>query len=214
MQRNPEGRHMKRRSLFLGGIAIAIVGKANAATRMLGQTPLGPAKRVFVQQPAVIRQQCPEWCWAASSAMIFAMHGHPVNQLAIVSRVFGGLACMSGQGITIAEVLSASWMDDNGRPFQSQVTAAYDFGDGILAINNRVIIDELANNRPLLYGNQHHAMVVGQIDYIETQMGPRIQAVGVFDPWPGSPPFHNLMPAEMVPQHMGGQMGFLAAVQI
>jgi hypothetical protein len=45
-------------------------------------------------------------------------------------------------------------------------------------------------------------------------MGPNIQAVGVFDPWPGSPPFHNLMPGEMIGQHMGGEMGFLAAVYI
>ena len=175
---------------------------------------MGPATRVFVGQPNIVRQQCPEWCWAASSSMIFSMHGHPLNQMSIVSRVFGGLACMSGRGITIAQVLSAAWMDDNGQPFRSRLVAAYEFENGVNAINVNFIINELSADRPLLYGNRHHAMVVSQVDYIDTPNGPNVQGVGVFDPWPWNPPFHSLTPAEIRGQHEGGEMGFLAAVHI
>jgi hypothetical protein len=111
-------------------------------------------------------------------------------------------------------VLSSQWLDDFGRPFLARVSAAYDYGNGINAITNQFIVNELLADRPLLYGNSHHAMVVGQADYFDTPMGPNIQAVGVFDPWPGSPPFHPLSPPELVPAHMGGQMNFLAAVSV
>lgn len=205
---------MNRRALMLGAVGVISSSAAKAAGGIVQQTPMGPLRRVYVAQPRIIRQGCPEWCWAASSSMIFAMHGHPVDQRKIVARAFGGLACSSGQSITIAQVLSSQWIDDNGRPFQASVVAAYDFGDGINAINNQNIVDELGNDSPLLYGNQHHAMVVSQVDYFATPMGPNVQQVSVFDPWPYSPAFHPLSQPEMVPAHMGGQMNFLAAVQV
>lgn len=92
--------------------------------------------------------------------------------------------------------------------------AAYDFGAGVMAIDNRTIVDEILNDRPLLYGNQHHAMVISQVDYIDTPTGPAVLGVGVFDPWPSSPDFHPLTTAEMRGQHEGGEMSFLAAVHI
>lgn len=176
---------------------------------------MGLPSRSFVAHPAIVRQQCAEWCWAASASMIFAAHGRPVDQKRIVARVFGGLACApAGQSLTMAQVLSSAWTDDNGEPFQSSVVAAYDPANGILAMNNTIIASELNQDRPLLYANTHHAMVVADIDYFASPLGVNVRAVGVLDPWPLSPAFHPLSPPEMVPAHLGGQMTFLAAVQV
>lgn len=98
---------MRRRTVVLGGIAASLVHKATAATRTLIQSANGPINRVYVQTPTIIRQDCPQWCWAASASMVFAMHGHPLDQMKIVPRVFGGVVCMPApSGITIATVLN------------------------------------------------------------------------------------------------------------
>lgn len=207
---------MNRRTFIAATMGAAMSPAAHAAQMVIGPaTYLGVPSRAWVARPAIVRQQCPEWCWAASASMIFAALGHPVDQKTIVSRVFGGLACApAGQTLTMAKVLSAAWVDDSGQQFQSSVTAAYDPMNGVLAINNAIIANELQQDRPLLYANTHHAMVVAEVDYLATPMGPNVQAVGVLDPWPYSPPFHPLTPPEMIPAHMGGQMTFLAAVDV
>lgn len=172
--------------------------------------------RVFVQQPQLVRQDCPEWCWAASSSMIFAAYGHAVPQETIVTRVFHATVCASSQNtLNIADVLSDQWTDTAGRTFQSHIIAAYDPSNGVNAINNAIIVQELAANHPLLYCNTHHAMVVVSCDFY---MGPgglptQVAAVGVLDPWPASPGYHPLSVPEMVPVQQGGQMMFLATVR-
>ena len=202
---------MKRRAMVVGGLA-ATLSRNSLATNIT--LPNG-ATRAFIQVPQVIKQGCPEWCWAASASMIFAMHGHPIDQRAIVQRVYGAVVCNpAGAGITIAAVVNIPWTDINGVVFKPNLVAAYDFGAGVMAINNQFIVNEIASNRPLIYGNTHHAMVISQVDYINAPNGPNVLAVGVFDPWPGSPDFHPLTPPERIPQHLGGQMGFLAAVHI
>lgn len=207
---------MNRRSFLLAATSLAISPLAHASQQVIGPAgPMGIPTRAWVARPDIVRQQCPEWCWAASASMIFAAHGHPVDQKKIVASVFGGLACApAGKTLTMGQVLSSSWVDDSGAAFQSTVNAAYDPMDDIVAINNAVIADELRQNKPLLYANTHHAMVVCEADFFATPMGPNVQRVGVLDPWPYSPSFHFLSPAEMVPMHLGGQMTFLASVDI
>ena len=209
-------RPMKRRALMGGIAALATAGTARANEIVMGPpTPMGIPKRVFVSQPAVIRQNCPEWCWAASIAMIFAYHNHPVAQETIVAQTFGNLACQGSRDTaTIGRDLSRSWTDINGRTFRSQVVAAYDPMNGIFNMNNGFIRSELAANRPLLYCNTHHAMVNVTFEFYESPMGIQPISAGVLDPWPGSPPFHPLTMAEMVPLNLQGQMTFLAAVQV
>ena len=209
--------HVKR-AAFLAGAAAAAASfaPARAAQTQLGPpTPMGVPTRAFVQHPQLIRQQCPQWCWAASSAMIFAAYGHPVAQQTIVDRVFNATVCApSGNTSNIGGVLSDQWTDQNGLSFRSRVVAAYDSMNGINAIDNAIIVQELAANRPLLYCNTHHAMVVVSCDFLMGPMGPtQVAAVGVLDPWPGSPGYHLLTPPEMVPAHLGGQMTFLATVR-
>lgn len=114
----------------------------------------------------------------------------------------------------MAQVLSDTWTDVAGNIFSAHITAAYDQQAGINYITNSFIVDELSQNRPLLYANTHHAMVVVAVEYFATPMGPNIVNVGVLDPWPGSPNFHTLSPPEMKPVYAGGQMMFLAATSI
>lgn len=85
---------------------------------------------------------------------------------------------------------------------------------GLDRIGNAFIADELAQNRPLLYANRQHAMVVTAMDYLATPAFLVPQAVGVLDPFPSSPPFHPLQQTEMRPAHLGGDMTFLAAVHM
>jgi hypothetical protein len=147
--------------------------------------------------------------------MIFAMHGHPLDQMKIVTALYGAPACLtSGPTLNIVSILSANWIDDYGVPFKSIVTGAYDPTNNVYAMNNNFIANELNANRPLLYCNTHHAMVVAGMDFLQTSMGPNVQGIHVLDPWPASPNVHPLSPPEMIALNKGGQMTFLASVQV
>jgi hypothetical protein len=205
-----------RRRVFLGAISSLVASsKLDAAQLIMRNSPFGPIVRAYVDHPQLIQQQCPALCWAASASMIFASRGHPVDQKRIVERVYGGVICASsGPTQNITAVLQSTWYDDFGQNFQPVVVAGYDYFAGVNAIDNAFIVKELQANSPLLYCNTHHAMVIVSTDYVDTAMGPNVQAVGVLDPFPGSAGYHALAPAEIVPAHMGGQMTYLASIQV
>ncbi|HZR55972.1 MAG TPA: papain-like cysteine protease family protein [Terriglobales bacterium] len=170
---------------------------------------------------AITIQQCPEWCWAASIAMIFTFSGHPIDQKQIVQQTYGNIVCLPAQNnATIASALSRRYVDANGKPFTSRITAAFDAQAGFVGINNGIIVNALQSNQPLLICNTHHAMVVCAADFAPTPFGPNIYALGVVDPWPYSSRFHPLSQAEIVPMGiplgMGqqGQMMFVATVSV
>lgn len=207
---------MNRRSFLHISLGLAVSGILKAAVMPIGpQSPMGQRWRAFVSNPVREVQNCEFWCWAASISMIFKAHGHNLSQDEIVRRSFNSSTafCVTGSSSLVGNSLSRSWVDSNNVLFTSQVIAAYDIYNQLYAINNMIIISELANNRPLLYANMHHAMVIVSAEYIMTQMGPTIQSVWVLDPWPASPAFHALTVSEMLPAHLGGEMTFLAAVQ-
>jgi hypothetical protein len=197
---------MNRRAFALGTVALAMSPSLLRAA--------GAPGRAFVAHPQLVQQQCPEWCWAASASMIFASGGHPTDQKKIVAGVNNGLACGRQQPGIITQVLNGSWTDDYGQQFYPQVEAGYDQLNGIVNINNTFIINELTQNRPLLYANTHHCMVIVEADYFETPMGPNITDVLVLDPWPYNPSLHPLTPPELLPLFQGGQMMYLAAVRV
>jgi hypothetical protein len=207
---------MKRRALLQASMGILASSSAIAANQVVGMSPMGfIVHRAWVTHPSLVRQNCPQWCWAASISMIFSSNGHPVQQQRIVQTTFGAQLCApSGNPITIARDLSRSWIDDSGTPFQSNVAAAYDAWNGVNNLSNAFIVNQLENDKPLLYCNTHHAMVLVAVDYIDTPAGPNVIAAGVLDPYPTTPGFHPLSPAEIVPTQLGGQMTFLAAVDI
>lgn len=208
---------MINRRKFLGAVGLSSLAlKVSAATVVKGVYAPGVLmKQVYVDHPVHIAQDCNSFCWAASIAMIFAKHGHPISQERIVAETFGTPICVGAPNVlTIAKNLSRPWVDDLGQPFSAIVTAAYDAENGIFALTNDIIVNELRNDCPLLICNTHHAMVLATVDYLDGPLGIQVQGGGVLDPWPYSPNYHPLPPAEFMPRHMGGQMMFLASVQV
>lgn len=225
---------MKRRD-FIRGLSLLPALSMTGANAQFGLPLAPPTFPAFpVLEPPGMRvsvnitqmtasvdvQRCPEWCWATSISMIFAFHGHRVDQQRIVAETYPqlppGANCIpAGSSTTIAQDLSRSWVDDLGRPFTSQVVAAYDVFNNIYLMNNAIIVNELQNNRPLLYCNTHHAMVMCSLAIGATPYGPRVTEIDVVDPFPLNPRIHPLSIPEGVPaQPYGGQMTFLAAVSV
>lgn len=209
---------MNRRGFLQTMIAASVAGSAKAQQCVpIGPGVLGCHAEINFPQVKVAYQyqQCAEWCWAASISMVFRFFGHPLDQKRIVIENYGTLVCAaSGTAARIAANLNRPWMGDDGRPFKSVLTAAYDSQAHVMAINNSVIVNEIVNQRPVLYCNTHHAMVIMAVDYRPSQAGPLIDRIAVMDPFPLSPQVHLLTPPEMKPAHMGGQMTFLGSVTV
>lgn len=206
---------MNRRGFLCGALAassLAVSSRSRAAVAGLG----GGVQRAYVTRPQVIRQNCPQWCWAASMSMVFEMWGHTVDQRDIVQATFGTLTCQPiGSGIAIARTLSGHhWVDSAGNRFRCTVSAAYDFHAGFNNLTNDLVVRELSNDRPLIYCNTHHAMVQVTMDYRDYFGTIQPLSVGVLDPWPQSPAYHPLTPAELIAAHLGGDMTFLATVDV
>jgi len=146
--------------------------------------------------------------------MIFGSLGHPTDQMKIVKAAHQGPDCNPAQTGLITRVLSAPWTDDRGQQFTPRIEAGYDQVNGIAAVSNAFIVNEILQDRPLLYANTHHCMVVVEAYYFPAATGPNVVSVGVLDPWPGSPSFHLLTPGELLPASQGGQMMYLAAVRV
>jgi Papain-like cysteine protease AvrRpt2 len=223
-------KHLKRAKALTSTLVGSLVTVSTWAA-LLGYAPIADAYRTcqttlngelctsevdfatFTQE-AFQTQLATQWCWAASISMIFSYYGHPVSQERIVSEVYGSPVNMPAQaGVQMAELLNRDWTDDFEEPFSARLTGAYDAFAGVYALTNDQIIHELDNDRPLLYGNLHHAMVITSIQYYVLPSGPDVVAVGVFDPWPGNGA-HGLTPQEMTPAHLGGEMSFVATALI
>ena len=207
---------ISRRSFMLGAAAMSLGGAAFANNDQNGADGQNFVQRkAWVSNPTIIRQDCQLFCWAASISMIFDRLGHPLDQLRIVDATFGNIACQAApNSLTIAQNLSRSWVDDNGVPFTSVVNAAYDPANNIYALNNDLIVQQLSNDKPLLYANQHHAMVLVGADYLDGEFGIMLQGGIVLDPWPYSPEWHYLTPSEFRAVNLGGEMTFLATVDL
>lgn len=146
--------------------------------------------------------------------MIFASLGHPTNQMKIVQAAYPAPACNPAQTEIITRALNATWTDDEGRQFTPRIEAAYDQANGVTTVNNALIVEEILQDRPLLYANAHHCMVVVEAYYFPASTGPNVISAGVLDPWSGAAPFRLLAPPELLPASQGGQMTYLAAVHV
>lgn len=154
-----------------------------------------------VRQMAVVQQQ-PQWCWAASIAMIFAHHGYRVQQDEIVKDGYGIAAdrpAPSGQAMTNA--LSKGWIDQDDRAFQTHALASDAFA-GRFQVSNDQVLAELAANRPLLIGVLGHAVVLVEMQYQRLASG-AVRMIGgtVVDPQPGRG-IRPLLTAEMRPTYV------------
>ena len=153
-----------------------------------------------------------EWCWAACISMIFKYYGHPISQDKIVRSVYGAAYNRpAGAGWVMAKELNRDWVDDNGKPFKSRLTAVIDIDAGVFGLNNAGMIYELDQNRPMLIASGTHAMVATAMQYFPAS----VVSVGVFDPWPTSGGARRLSTQEMIPiTQPGGMLRFAAAVKV
>jgi hypothetical protein len=169
----------------------------------------------------VVQQDCAERCWAASIAGIFGYQGHKINQDVIAQTIYHTLDCLASKSSAVLNaVLSHQWTDDNGAPFKATIKGLYDPLNGVTDMDNDDLVSEMANNNPVLYCNTHHAMVIVGLDYRKDRAGNfmAMDKVHVADPWPGSGTYkegmHVLTAPEMVPLGQGGQLTYVASVDV
>ncbi len=215
---------MNRREL-LSGAALIASSRIVGAQMPMFQAP--PPLVAAIKFPSAVLaakvQQCPEWCWAASISAVFSFFGKSVDQVTIVSRKYRVPACWpSGTAAAIAQFLNTTWIDQKtNTPFQCRLTGAFDAMAHVGAINNAMIVNELSNQRPVVYCNTHHCMVICEVKYYPGPM-PNIVEATVMDPWPKAQRFHSLCKPELYPAIFnqwgqrigGGQMAFLGSVSI
>lgn len=164
------------------------------------------------------RQRCDSWCWAACIQTVFATHNHDVAQESLVEKIFGSDPQTNCQGASeplIIAAINGSWVDAYGLEFTASAealplsvtavsTSQLDPSqtDPAVAAANmtinmfsgddlRVVINELANNNPLILGREGngtaHAVVVTAMSYVEHSSGwIEITELVVRDPWPES----------------------------
>ena len=206
---------VNRRSFLVGSLLAAptLLSKLALASNscgLMGCTAQVPFSLFAAHYEA---QYQSEWCWAACISMVFGCYGHPVSQQRIVTEAYGApYNIPAGSGFVIANALNRSWTDDNGRHFSSSLQAAFDAQVGVNAINSAIIVNALENGHPLIVGARGHAMVLTEVVWVPTPVGPSILSVGVFDPWPGRGA-RNLLPDEMTPVP-AGSLVFLALTNV
>lgn len=210
-----------RRSFMIGAMAGAgalLVRRSAAAVLGCRADPrFGEVCRAelafddFLQQ-AYDTQHAEQWCWAACIAMVFAFHGHPVQQERIVAEAYGGIAG-SGSGPSIAVQLDRGWIDDGGRRFRSRLRTLFDAYAGDVVLDLSKIAAALRAGKPMILGARDHAVVLTAIDYVATPQGQEAVGGGVFDPWPGRGP-REVAADEIVPLSRGGSLGFIALPEI
>jgi hypothetical protein len=207
------------RRVFLTGFGAALA--VGSSLRLAAQcTHLAPGvsgcKVELSSHFHIVTQDCAERCWAASIAGIFGYHGHRINQDVIARTVFGSLACIPSGGTRVLDaVLNHQWTDESGDTFTATITGLYDPLNGVTAMDNDDLVSQMRDNKPMLYCNRSHAMVIVGMDYRKDAAGNLIAVdrVHVADPFPGFG-FHMLSPAEMVPFQNGGALTYVASVDI
>lgn len=146
------------------------------------------------------RQACPQWCWAASIQMIFALGGRLLPQEQIVERLYPDVRCSPANGPQIiATVNSGPWQDMTGRIFNPNAYTLADFDFGYQNANAALqAAQHLAAGIPLITGALGHATVMTAMSYYRDATGnAQVESITVRDPWPGNPPRRVLTAAEV-----------------
>ena len=125
---------------------------------------------------------------------------------------------MSGDDRLLTEALNSTWQDDDGR----RLRISADVFSLMLRqgnFDNRRVVDDLKNDRPLIVGSRAHTTVLARVDYYPQPDGhPRIGRVHVVDAFPKAapPPWHArfLEADEMVPVINGGSLRYLASIRV
>ena len=150
-------------------------------------------------------QEKPQWCWAASIAMVFAHQGVTLSQEQIVRRQYADLADRGVTGTQISRMLGLSWGDGAGGRL-SPIAMDADADAHRAELGADEVVQELSQDRPLIFGTEGHAMVLVQVNFEKHGAALRITGATVIDPAPGKG-LRKLLRNEMRPHYM-------AAVQL
>ena len=201
---------MNRRRFIATTLGLA-ASSVLPAFGQLGQKVEVPLERVI---EAYNSQKCPSWCWAASISMLFELYGHPIDQRRIAATLYKTPPpCKTSSPSAILHLINQGWKDDNGETFHCRTDALYDQFAGVDNMHPQDIIDSLGSGDPLLLCTTHHCMVLTEVHYIPTPMGPSLTEMGVADPWPGAG-LRSLNAAEGRKVWAGGQLSILASVDV
>lgn len=132
-----------------------------------------------------IPQETPVWCWAASLSMLFGYYDYPVDQASIVTRYFGLPVITTGPPWVLRSALNAEWSDSRGKRFRVSSRISDYYSGGPFQVNNQDIVDSLAAEKPVFFGNQTHAMILVEAHYVQSPPGPQVLAAWAIDPYPG-----------------------------
>lgn len=208
---------MHRRTVVAGGIAAGAlwtVSHASARNTCGLQACIAELDFRQFQEEAASTQSKSEWCWAASISMVFAFHGHPVEQERIVREVYGTTVNLPVlAGAVIAAQINRRWVDDNGETFRSRLRAAFDAQAGVIAVNNAAIVTAILKGWPVIVGTAGHAVVLTSVVYQVLADQVNIIGAGVFDPWPGRGA-RGLTQAELAPVFFQGALTFIGIPEV
>ena len=213
---------MNRRS-FLSGLAAAAACTPFALAAQCVPTGNGVTVCAYrLSRPFnIVRQNCLAHCWAASIAGAFGYLGHSMDQDVIAMEMFGTPQCLPAPTGVINAVLSRQWRDSNGVDFIGRINGLFDPMNGIVNMNNAGLLATLQADKPLLYCNASHCMVIVEMDVRMGMYGNliAIDRVVVADPF-GNNGFHPLSMPEMMPKGLPpadmpwGQLTYLASVDV
>jgi hypothetical protein len=180
----------------LAGLPL-LANEARAAVRctpfnMMGVQQCETGVRLGTIQ--TVRQRKMHWCWAASIAAVFGVHGYKVDQRRIVEKIFGDENDHPAAGPQIIEAINGSWETYDGEDFDAEGEVLWDtqffFGrpDAIPQA-----AQELIDGNPLIIGTQGHATVLTAMTYLRNVYTQgQILSLTVRDPWPLNPNLRNL----------------------
>ena len=166
---------------------VSLTSNANMATQVDPVTGLKYDCAYVSPVLTIEKQEGWLWCWAASISTIFKHYGHPVAQSTIVTRIKGVPIDEAGWPAEMTAALSTTWVDLNGETFKA-TCQIHDMDSGTSTFNNSGIMTDLKNNKPILYCNSNHAMVlVAATSEVWPDGNWRIVNGQVLDPSPMAP---------------------------
>jgi hypothetical protein len=105
---------------------------------------------------------------------MFEGAAHRISQRRIVMEMLGAPVNVAASAPVILTALNGIWIDDDRRMFMVET--------GPRAPNFDEIIQDLANDYPLIIGTHGHAMVLVHLEYHLTRSGPLVIGAVVVDP--------------------------------
>jgi hypothetical protein len=216
---------LSRRAVLLGFAAMAAASQPAFGLQLCPAPGLLPKTcsvmidlQRYYSQETFARQLQSEWCWAACVSMICRYHGFRLSQQRIVQQMHGELINKPGDDRLLTDALNRIWEDDDGKPLRTTSRVFSPILDKF-NVDNRLVIEDLKNDFPLLCGARKHATVVARADYYDGPDGfPLVFQVHVIDPYPGAgqPPLYAriLQHDETVPVTIGGELRYLASIRV